>query len=44
MSSVPSVPNRESIRASDCISELERPFGSKLGVFMGESLLDDMEG
>jgi hypothetical protein len=41
---VPSVPNRESLRASDCGSEVERPFVSKVGVFMGESLLDDMEG
>jgi len=44
MVSVPSVPNRESTRASDCVSELERPFASKVGVFVGESLLDDMEG
>jgi hypothetical protein len=42
--SVPSVPNRESIRTSDCVSELERPFASKVGVFVGDSLLDDMEG
>ena len=44
ISSEPSVPNRESIRASDCVSEMGRPFVSKVGVFMGESLLEDMEG
>lgn len=41
---ISSEPTRESIRVSDCVSELEATFASKMGVFIGESLLDDMEG
>lgn len=41
---ISSEPKRESIRASDCVSEFVRTFESNVGVLMGESLLDDMEG
>lgn len=35
---------RESRRPSDCESEVEKMFESKLGVVKGESLAEDMEG
>lgn len=37
-------PVRLSIRSSDCVSEGLNIFESKLGVFKGDSLADDMEG
>ena len=35
---------RESRRPSDCESDVEKMFNSKLGVVRGESLAEDMEG
>jgi hypothetical protein len=35
---------RESRRPSECVSEFEKMFESKLGVVNGESLAEDMEG
>ena len=44
LGTISSEPFRESMRGSDCVSETEGMFESKVGVFMGESLQEDMEG